>query len=72
MHQTDVFHQNFTNLFKRYQDRLDENEYRQYKNRQKGDESSDFLSDEDFLANYGEEPWLFVNKIISKLIWIIL
>lgn len=66
LQQRDIFHQNFSNLFKRYQDKQDENEYRQYKNQQKGDKNSEFLTDEEFLANYGEPPWLFVNKIISE------
>ncbi|MCK6608705.1 MAG: AAA family ATPase [Flavobacterium sp.] len=66
MQQIDIFHQNFSNLFKRYQDKLEDNEYRQYKNQQKGDTNTTFLSDEDFLKTYGEPPWLLVNKIISE------
>ena len=63
--QTDVFYQNFSSLFKRYQDKLDENEYKQFRNEHKGNKQISFLSKEEFLTNYGEAPWDFVNKIIS-------
>lgn len=62
--QTDVFYQNFSSLFKRYQDKFDENEYKQYRNEHKGNKGISFLSNEEFLTTYGEAPWNFVNKII--------
>lgn len=64
--QTDIFQQNFSNLFKRYQDKYDENEYRQYRYEKKGDKNSSFLSEEEFVATFGEAPWLFVNKILEE------
>lgn len=62
----DIFHQNFSTLFKRYQDKLEENDYKKFKNESKGDKSSKYLSDEDFLKKYGEPPWLFVNSILHE------
>ncbi|MEG1229495.1 MAG: hypothetical protein RSD71_12435, partial [Flavobacterium sp.] len=32
LQQTDVFYQNFSSLFKRYQDKFEDNEFRQYRN----------------------------------------
>lgn len=62
----DVFYQNFTNLFKRYQDRYDDNQYKQYCYNIKGQKEIEFLSDKEFLTMYGEAPWDFVNKIIKE------
>jgi ABC-type Mn2+/Zn2+ transport system ATPase subunit len=64
--QTDVFYQNFSSLFKRYQDKLDENEYRQYRNQVKKHSEISFLSKDEFENNFGEAPWEFVNKIIKE------
>ncbi|WP_437823544.1 AAA family ATPase [Tenacibaculum mesophilum] len=66
LNQTDVFYQNFSSLFKRYQDKYEENEYRQYRNEVKGHSSITFLTDEEFISTYGEAPWDFVNKIIAE------
>lgn len=66
LEQTDVFYQNFSNLFKRYQDRLDDNQYRRYRNEVLGQAEVTFISDEQFHSTYGEAPWDFVNKIIAE------
>ncbi len=62
----DVFYQNFSNLFKRYQDKYDDNQYRQYRHNIKGHTEIEFSSDEKFLEIYGEAPWDFVNRIINE------
>lgn len=62
----DVFYQNFSNLFKRYQDKYDDNQYKQYRVNVKGHNDVEFLTDEQFTATYGEAPWDFVNKIIKE------
>lgn len=61
---SDVFYQNFSSLFKRYQDKLEENSYREFRSN-KGDDIH-FLSREDFEEMYGEAPWEFANKIIRE------
>ncbi|MDA9057443.1 AAA family ATPase [Flavobacteriaceae bacterium] len=66
LQQTDVFYQNFSNLFKRYQDRLDDNQYRRYRNEVLGQKEVTFISDEQFINTYGEAPWDFVNRIIEE------
>ncbi|CAN1540350.1 COG3593 Predicted ATP-dependent endonuclease of the OLD family [Spirosomataceae bacterium] len=66
LQQTDVFYQNFSSLFKRYQDKLDDNEYRQYRNEVKKHKEITFLTKDQFEATFGEAPWDFVNKIIKE------
>lgn len=62
----DVFYQNFSNLFKRYNDKLLENKFNKFLNENEGQKEIEFLSNEDFLKIYGEAPWDFVNKIIKE------
>ncbi len=64
--QTDVFYQNFSSLFKRYQDKYDENLYREFRNTQKNETEVTYLTKEEFEKTYGEAPWDFVNKIIKE------
>lgn len=66
LQQTDVFHQNFSSLFKRYQDKYEDNGYRQYKREVKNLKEITYLSQEQFFKTYGEAPWEFVNKIIKE------
>lgn len=66
LNQTDVFYQNFSSLFKRYQDKLEDNEYRQYRNQVKKHTEISFLTKEEFEKTFGEAPWEFVNKIINE------
>lgn len=63
--QNDVFYQNFSSLFKRYQDRYDNNRYRRYCHVNEGQTEIEFLPDEEFYKKYGEAPWDFVNRIIT-------
>jgi len=63
--QTDVFYQNFSSLFKRYQDKFDDNEYRQYRHEIKKHKEITYLNREQFIESFGEAPWNFVNKIIE-------
>lgn len=61
--QTDVFYQNFSLFFKRYQDKYDENRYRQYLHDIKGQDTS-YMTEEQFFSTFGEPPWDLVNEII--------
>lgn len=64
--QSEVFYQNFSSLFKRYQDKLEENEYRQFRNQTIGNTEMPFLTKVEFINKFGEAPWEFVNKIIKE------
>lgn len=66
LEKTELFYQNFSNLFKRYQNRLDDNHYRRYRNEVLGQAEVTFISDEKFKSTYGEAPWDFVNKIFAE------
>lgn len=63
--QTDVFYQNFSDLFKRYYDEFDYNRYCQYRHENLG-ESIAFLNEIDFIKKHGKAPWGFVNDIIKE------
>lgn len=62
----DVFYQNFSNLFKRYNDKHLENKFNKFLNENEGQKEINFLSNEEFLKIYSEAPWDFVNKIIKE------
>ncbi|PCJ87871.1 MAG: AAA family ATPase [Flavobacteriales bacterium] len=62
----DIFYQSFSNLFKRYQDKYDDNQYRQFRKDIKKHNEIEYLTDEQFLQIFGEAPWDFVNKIIKE------
>jgi predicted ATPase len=61
----DLFNQNFTLLFKRYQDKALQNQLYQFLARTKGQEVK-YLEDADFIRTYGEPPWEFLNKFLSE------
>lgn len=61
----DLFDQNFSNLFRRYLDRYEDNKYSLFKFKE-GDKNSTFLSEKDFISNFGEAPWKFINKIFKE------
>lgn len=64
MENNDVFSQNFSQLFKRYQVRKLENEFKEFRHQK--DSTVRFLSEEEFIKRHGEAPWDFVNKIIKE------
>jgi AAA domain, putative AbiEii toxin, Type IV TA system len=77
MQQTDIFYQNFSTLFKRYNVKHFENEINKHLSQKGGkDEINKYLrdkhgngeglSDEEFSRVYGEPPWIFANKIIAE------
>lgn len=61
----DIFHQNFSSLFKRYNDKFLENQFKEFLHKTQGTDSN-YLSKEEFIRIYGEEPWTFVNKILTE------
>jgi ABC-type uncharacterized transport system ATPase component len=62
----DIFHQNFSSLFKRYQVKFDDNNYQQFRSKSNDCEEISFLTEEKFLETFGEVPWDFVNSIIAE------
>jgi predicted ATPase len=62
---TDVFHQNFSTLFKRYHDALEENLFSEYLKTTKN-KNRKYLSDENFRKKHGDPPWDFVNKVFQE------
>lgn len=61
----DIFHQNFSDLFKQYSIKFEENEYREYKNSKRSG-SYPVLSKKEFIDIFGEAPWITVNKIFLE------
>jgi ABC-type Mn2+/Zn2+ transport system ATPase subunit len=66
LQQTDLFSQNFSLLYKRYQIKLDDNQYRRYRNESLGKKEIAYISEDDFVKTYGEPPWDLVNSIFSQ------
>lgn len=66
LNHTDVFYQNFSNLFKRYYDRLLENKFNKFLKEHEKQNEVEYLSDEQFIELNGEAPWDLVNKIIKE------
>jgi ABC-type multidrug transport system ATPase subunit len=66
LNHTDVFYQNFSNLFKRYNDRLLQNKFNKFLKEHEKQNEVEYLSDEQFIELNGEAPWDFVNKIIKE------
>lgn len=65
LEEKDAFKGQFATIFKSYQIKYDENEYKKYENEKKGT-AHKVLSDEDFLSMYGPKPWVFVNAILKN------
>lgn len=61
-----IFHQRFSELFRQYYDRKEDNEYHQFATERKGIASYPYLTDEEFIDVYGEPPWILVNRIIEE------
>ncbi len=49
----DIFYQNFSTLFKRYQNKLDDNRYRYFLNKEYNKTNLTYSSDEEFIKEYG-------------------
>lgn len=60
----DIFQQSFGRLFMEYQSNFMNNRLKKIANLEEG-ESVEFLSDSEFLEQYGNPPWIFVNTILE-------
>jgi ABC-type branched-subunit amino acid transport system ATPase component len=63
---TSIFNQNLSGIFKKYSDRLDENDYREFRHN-KGQTDVEFLSKHEFESAFGTPPWELFNRIISLM-----
>lgn len=61
-----IFFQNFSIIFKRYNDKYCENKYKKFLYLNEGRTDLEYISDEDFKIKYGDFPWLFVNEIFKE------
>jgi len=62
----DVFQQNFSFLFKRYQVKKLNNKFQKFLAQELVDGNIEFLRDDEFVKLYGEPPWDLVNKILDE------
>lgn len=60
----DIFQQSFGRLFVTYRDSLLSNQFAEFR-ASKGSQIQ-FLSEEQFLEEYGPPPWIFVNECIAR------
>ncbi|GIM51613.1 hypothetical protein CAPN004_06430 [Capnocytophaga cynodegmi] len=61
----DVFYQTFSEFFKLYQDKYDNNRYREFRNNTKN-ENVTYLTVQEFKNHFGEAPWHLVNRILEE------
>lgn len=62
---TDIFQQNFSEIFAGYYRLFDENRYNQYANAHHN-EANSCLTDVDFRKRFGDPPWDFVNRLLEE------
>lgn len=60
----DLFTQNFSQIFKKYQDLIFKNDFNQFLNERKG-KSLFYLEEEEFKELHGNAPWETINNIIE-------
>lgn len=59
----EVFSSQFATIFKLYHTRLEDNNYRVYRNEKFG-EHYDVLTDDEFVLKYGPKPWTLINEML--------
>jgi ABC-type branched-subunit amino acid transport system ATPase component len=60
-----LFYQNFHELFTRYGEAFEKNQYAEFK-ASKGSKDISFLSDEEFRKINGDPPWVFINEVLKN------
>ena len=61
----EVFSSQFAAIFKLYHTRLEDNNYRIYRNEKFG-EHYDVLTDDEFVLKYGPKPWTLINEMLTN------
>jgi len=64
MSQAEIFHQSFSQIFKRYQIHREDNDLNEFRNQKYGNVR--FLSEKEFVDTFGEAPWDFVNALLEE------
>lgn len=62
----DLFQIDLSRAFKVYHIHLEDNDYRCYLKEKKGKSDIEALSPVDFVAKYGEPPWILANEILTS------
>lgn len=62
----DLFYKDYKIIFDRYYELWEENLERQYWFNEKGELVGEFFTDEEFYEEFGEPPWIILNKIIKE------
>ena len=62
---TEVFTSQFAAIFKLYHTRLEDNNYRIYRNEKYGDHY-EVLTEEEFVQKYGPKPWILINEMLAN------
>ena len=65
MSSSEIFSSQFASIFKLYHTRLEDNQYKVYRNEKYGDKYA-VLSDEQFVETYGPKPWDLINSMLEK------
>lgn len=66
LNNVDIFQQNFSFLFKRYQVKKFDNKVSKFLAQELPKDNIEFLEDDEFVRLYGEPPWELVNKILKE------
>lgn len=61
----ELFSSQFASIFKLYHVRLEDNQYKAFRNEKFGDKYV-VLSDEQFIETYGPKPWDLINSMLAK------
>lgn len=65
MSTSEIFSSQFASIFKLYHARLEDNQYKAFRNDKFGDKYN-VLSDEQFTEIYGPKPWELINSMLAK------
>ncbi|MEZ3519990.1 MAG: ATP-binding protein [Muribaculaceae bacterium] len=65
MSSSEIFTSQFASIFKLYHTRLEDNQYKVFRNEKYGDKYA-VLSDEQFAETYGPKPWDLINSMLEK------
>lgn len=65
MSMSEIFSSQFASIFKLYHTRLEDNQYKVFRN-EKYNDKYEVLSDEEFIEVYGPKPWELINSMLEK------
>lgn len=65
MSTSEIFSSQFASIFKLYHARLEDNQYKAFRN-EKYNDTYEVLSDAEFIETYGPKPWELINSMLEK------